>query len=80
MAAGQDRQSGWSIYTEDKEFWRDITHLAVLWGFTVAQPLFDLISQHGEFLVAHRVGPRHLIFLTVGLSLAAPCFWLPCYG
>ena len=68
----QTTSSGWSIHTKDREFWRDITHLAVLWGFTVAQPLFDLISRHGEFLVAHRVTPGYLILLAVDLSLTGP--------
>ena len=51
-------------------------HLATLFGFAVAQPLFDLIGRHPEFLVAQGIGTADLVAFALGLALALPlCGW-----
>lgn len=40
-------------------------HVFVLASFAVAQPLFDLISRHGEFLLAHRSGRGDILLLAL---------------
>ncbi len=51
----------------------DWLHIFVLVGFAVGQPLFDLLGQNPEFLVAHKTGPililAAVLVLTVGLPL-----------
>ena len=37
--------------------------------FAIAQPLFDLLSGHVEFLIAHRMGPLDLIALAALLCI-----------
>ena len=51
-------------------------HLATLFGFAVAQPLFDLIGRHPEFLVAQGIGTADRVAFALGLALALPlCGW-----
>jgi hypothetical protein len=47
-------------------------HLFTLSSFAVAQPLYDLIGRHGEFLVAHRAGPGTIAAIIAVLSFAIP--------
>lgn len=47
-------------------------HLFVLFGFAVAQPVFDLLGQNPEFFVAHRAGPMGMSSMVVLLSLGLP--------
>jgi hypothetical protein len=47
-------------------------HLLTLWGFAVAQPLFNLLGRNPTFLVAHDAGPREILGFTLLLSLALP--------
>ena len=47
-------------------------HIFALFGFAVAQPLFDLLSRNADFLVAHRFRPLDLLVLTGILCLAFP--------
>ena len=47
-------------------------HIFVLFGFAVAQPLFDLLSQNADFLVAHDLRPLDLLILASILSLLLP--------
>ncbi|MEA2625333.1 MAG: hypothetical protein QOD06_1378 [Candidatus Binatota bacterium] len=47
-------------------------HLLVLWGFAVAQPLYDLLGHNAEFFVAHDSSPVDLLAFTALLSLAVP--------
>ena len=46
--------------------------LLVLWGFVVAQPLYDLLSRQAGFLVAHRVMGLRIVGLALVLSLLLP--------
>jgi arylsulfatase A-like enzyme len=47
-------------------------HLSTLFGFALAQPLFDLLSRNAEFLVARRVEPVDLVALAIVLCVVAP--------
>ena len=47
-------------------------HLFALWGFAVAQPLFDLLGRNAQFLVAHDARPLEVIALTAMLCFAGP--------
>jgi len=46
--------------------------LCALSAFAVAQPLFDLLSRHGEFLVAHDARPWDIVLLAVLLCVGVP--------
>lgn len=52
--------------------WRDHLDIVTLWGFAVAQPLYDLLGRQPTFLVAHRVTAAALAGLVLSLSLALP--------
>ncbi len=47
-------------------------HLLVLSAFTTAQPIYDLLSRHPEFLPAHQSEPVDILLLTLVLSLLLP--------
>ncbi|MEW6529731.1 MAG: sulfatase-like hydrolase/transferase [Thermodesulfobacteriota bacterium] len=47
-------------------------HIFVLSAFAFAQPLFDLIGRHPEFLVAHHAKPFDVIVLALLLCLGIP--------
>ncbi len=47
-------------------------HVFVLWGFAVAQPLFELLGRHAQFLVAQDLRPAEIVALTLLL-----CFLFP---
>jgi hypothetical protein len=49
-------------------------HLVGLWSLVVAQPVFDVLRQNGEFFVAHRASPLDLLLLVATLSIALPGF------
>ena len=44
-------------------------HLAVLWAFAVAQPVYDLLGRNPTFFVAHRAGPADLVLFALVVSL-----------
>ncbi len=46
--------------------------MLTLWGFAVAQPLYDVLRQNGDFFVAHRAQPLELVLFAAGVSLALP--------
>ncbi len=48
-------------------------HLVVLWAFAVAQPLFDLLSREPSFFVIRGSRPADVLFLTLFLTVLAPC-------
>ncbi len=50
----------------------ELLHLFVLWGFAVAQPLFDLFGQYPTFLIAHDVASTEIAALAALLSFAIP--------
>ncbi len=47
-------------------------HLFTLSSFAVAQPLYDLLGRHPEFLVAHRAEPATIGVLVIALSVVIP--------
>ena len=47
-------------------------HVLALFGFAVAQPLFDLLSQNADFLVAHKLRSFDLLVLVCMVSLLFP--------
>ena len=49
-----------------------ITHLFVLSAFTTAQPIYDLLTRHPEFLPAHQTEKVDIFLLVLGLSLLLP--------
>jgi len=52
-----------------------LLHVMTLWGFAVAQPLYDLCARHAGFLVAHRARTPELLVTVLVLSLALPAVW-----
>lgn len=52
--------------------WADSLHIGVLVGFSVAQPLFDLLARHAEFFAARRAASIDIIIFLVSLSIALP--------
>ncbi len=53
--------------------WRiEALHLLPLWGFAVAQPLFNVLSASPEFFVAHRFTVTGLVILAIVVSLGIP--------
>ena len=48
------------------------SHILVLVGFSLAQPLYSLLSQYPEFFLAHHCETIDLLILTVVLSLVVP--------
>jgi hypothetical protein len=55
-----------------KDFGIDALHLAVLFGFAVAQPLYDIFSRNPEFFTAHQSRPFDIIAFAVILSFIFP--------
>ncbi len=53
-------------------FFEDALHIFVLFGFAVAQPIFDLLSRHPESLVSWELESLHLILLIIILSFMLP--------
>ena len=47
-------------------------HIATLFAFAVAQPLFDLAGRHPEFLVAHGMQTASLLIFVFSLAFAFP--------
>lgn len=47
-------------------------HLAALIGFSVAQPLYDVVGRYPDFLVAHDTSPLDVLALVLGLSALLP--------
>ena len=47
-------------------------HIATLFAFAVAQPLFDLAGRHPEFLVAHGMQTTSVVIFTFVLAFAFP--------
>ena len=47
-------------------------HYLVLWNFTIAQPIFDVVQKHATFLTAHHFAATETILFTVLVSLLLP--------
>ena len=57
--------------SEHSGFYKGL-HVLALFGFAVAQPLFDLLSRNADFLVAHKLRSFDLLVLVFILSLLFP--------
>ena len=57
---------------EKRDFFIDILHVFVLFGFAVAQPLFDLLSRNPAFFVAHQSEPLDVILFILILCILPP--------
>ena len=53
-------------------------HLAVLWAFAFAQPLFDVLEDSPEFFVARGNTSADIIVLALALTLVAPTVMVLC--
>ena len=51
---------------------RRLSHIAVLWSFAVAEPIFDVLRRNREFFVANDVTLRDLLGFVAALSLVPP--------
>lgn len=47
-------------------------HIFALWGFAVAEPLYDIFAQYADFFVAHHAQPLDIVLLAFVLSFGAP--------
>jgi hypothetical protein len=56
----------------ERKFLFDSLDIFALWSFSVTQPLFNLISQNGTFLVAHDCGPFETLLFALILALILP--------
>ncbi len=60
----------------DSKYLIDSLHIFALWGFAVAQPIYDLLGQNAEFFVFRRSETVDIVLLAVGLSLLGPTAFL----
>jgi hypothetical protein len=51
-------------------------HLAVLWSFAVAEPLFDLLGHNGEFFAARGSTRSDVVLFALALALVPPALLL----
>jgi hypothetical protein len=54
----------------------DVTHLAVLSSFAIAQPLFDLLGKNAIFFSAHDLTSGEIVMFALLLTLAPPALGL----
>ena len=52
--------------------WKYFLHLGALASLSLAQPIFDLLSQYPQFLVAHHAGPIEIWLLVLLLCFVVP--------
>lgn len=52
--------------------WVPALHLLALWAFAVAQPLFDVLRQNGEFFIAYRTQPLDLLLFAALVAVGVP--------
>jgi len=57
---------------QKNDFLIDALHIFVLFSFALAQPLFDVLSRHVQFFVAHRSKPQDVILLVLILCIFLP--------
>jgi len=60
------------IMQQKNDFLIDALHIFVLFSFALAQPLFDLLSRHVQFFVAHGSKPLDIILLVLILCILLP--------
>ncbi len=57
---------------QKNDFLIDALHIFVLFSFALAQPLFDVLSRHVQFFVAHGSKPVDVILLVLILCILLP--------
>src|SRR5215471_10322396 len=57
---------------QKNDFLIDSLHIFVLFGFALAQPVFDVLSRHVQFFVAHGSKPVDVILLVLILCIFLP--------
>jgi hypothetical protein len=60
------------VARQKSDFLVDGLHIFVLFGFALAQPLFDLLSKHAEFFVVRKSEPTDVVLLVIILCLVLP--------
>jgi len=60
------------VVTNGSDFLVDALHIFVLFGFALAQPLFDLLSKYVEFFVARKTEPIDVLLLMFILCVGLP--------
>src|SRR5690606_13330503 len=65
-------QSALHVISNVRTLLLPLVHLLGLWGFGVAQPLYDILRKNGDFFVAHRAGPVELVTFVAVVSLGLP--------
>jgi len=58
--------------TGKKNIFVEAIHIYVLYGFAVAQPIFDLLTRNAEFFIARRSEPIDVFFLILVLCVLLP--------
>ena len=53
-------------------FWLLLVHVAAIWAFAVAQPLYDVLRRNPEFFIAHRAGLGDLLVFCLFVSDLVP--------
>lgn len=56
----------------NKALFLDFIHVYSLFAIAVAQPIFDILSQNGEFFVAHKSGTEEIVWFAIILSIFLP--------
>ncbi len=62
-------------HSESRAGWRAppaLGSLTALWGFAVAQPLYDLLRAHPEFFIEHGTDRRGVVLFAAALSVFIP--------
>jgi hypothetical protein len=59
-------------YNKKNDFLINALHIFVLFSFALAQPLFDVLSRHVQFFVAHGSKPADVILLVLILCILLP--------
>src|SRR5215467_16075960 len=60
------------LMQQKNDFLIDALHIFVLFSFALAQPLFDILSRHVQFFVAHDSKPMDVILLVLILCIFLP--------
>jgi hypothetical protein len=51
-------------------------HLAVLWSFAFAKPLFDVLADSPDFFIARRNTPGDIVLFALAVTLVPPALLL----
>ncbi len=66
----------------DNTYWaqpsgiQDSLHIFGAFAFAVSQPIYSVLSEYPEFLIAHRLTGLDVLILVLVLSIGIPAFWI----